>query len=465
MRTALVVLALVLAALLPGCTTPDAAAGAPPATPPGQARARAVVAVLEFDGTNPYHDDFARPAQQQHPATFLAGYPADAVALPLGLDAPTYDAAVAADNDTWNGFTPNTLHYVPGTNIVGMIRFGEGRPLDQGGHNTGTTSLVAGANHGFAPDADLVVVTGDLFAGMQWIAAQPWIDAVSVSLGPFLGPCAVLAEWCGLPLDVCTGNPFLPVSFVHHTRSMWRRGGETFAAAGYGCGSRVTDVGTSYPGNTITSFFSGPSWTMTVGTYHPDREQGEWQGAFPVDYLSQASGYTAAAPKSLDGENPFGNASGAIPRSAGIYAAILLHARALLGDTSSTLRPTGILAQAPAGHTLPATGPLADGTLTQAEAEAAFLHGAIPVDAVASYQRHGADAQAWAQSVMPAPPAAEFLTMGYGLVNATALANALAILDGTAVPDRLKEDAWRLASDAVRDALWATIDDNGLYLL
>ncbi len=66
---------------------------------------------------------------------------------------------------------------------------------------------------------------------------------------------------------------------------------------------------------------------------------------------------------------------------------------------------------------------------------------------------------------MPAPPAAEFLTMGYGLVNATALANALAILDGTAVPDRLKEDAWRLASDAVRDALWATIDDNGLYLL
>jgi hypothetical protein len=300
---------------------------------------------------------------------------------------------------------------------------------------------------------------------MEWIAAQPWIDAVSISLGPFLGPCAVVGETCGLPVDVCTGNPFLPVSFVHHTRTMARRGGEIFAAAGYGCGARVDSTFQSMPGNSITSFFSGPSWTMTVGTYHPDQEQGEREGAYPVDLLSPASGYFAAAPLSLDGENEFGNASGAIPISAGTYADLLLLARRTLGDRADQPRDPGVLAKAPAGHARPASGPLADGLLTQGEMELAFLHAHAPVDAIESYQAHGSDAQAWADDLMPATPGTEFVTQGYGLLDNETTVRGQAILLGTESPDRTREDAWRLAVDAARDAVWGTIDDNSLYVL
>ncbi|MFA5943312.1 MAG: hypothetical protein WC876_02475, partial [Candidatus Thermoplasmatota archaeon] len=144
MRLALLVIPLLLpmaGCLADGDGEPDGLANDSSAAN-GLDDSRVVVAVLEFDGTNPYHEDFARPGRNNAPAHDIAGYPTDAVPLRLSLDAESYDEAALRDNDTWAAFQPGVLHYIPGTNIVGLIRFGEGAPLDKGGHNTGTTSLV-----------------------------------------------------------------------------------------------------------------------------------------------------------------------------------------------------------------------------------------------------------------------------------------------------------------------------------
>lgn len=430
------------------------------------ARARTVVAIIGED-TNPYHDDFAEPKQTAHPSTYLPSYPADAAALDLHLGVPDYAKARALDDATWAGIQPGTLYYVPGTNVVGIITFGA-TGLDEGGHGTGTSSLATGNTHGMAPDADLVLVSGDLFAGIAWAAAQPWIDALSISFGAFLGTCT-LGETCHPEVaEACTGNPMLPVHWVHDLRLAHERGAEVFAAGSYGCGFSLASglYGSAWPGQTLTSFFSGPSWTVTVGTYLNETEQAEQQSAYPVEVLSKASGYTAASPMSISGENGFGHASGAVPLAAGIYAAIVQHARGVLGDLSTSHDP-GVITKAAPGVAAPTQGPLADGIFTQSEAEQVFFHAARPVDTVAAYGAHGnGDPVAWARTVMPAPPAATFLVQGYGLVDGATRDVAYAWLDGTqAMPLRLQDDAWEAATEAVRDAIWVPIDEGGLYVL
>lgn len=460
------VLASVLLLLLAGCVGLARPLAGPSADGPAAPHARVVVAIIGED-TNPYHDDFAEPHQVDHPATYLPDYPADATPLDLHLNVPDYARAKEMDADAWATVGNGVLHYVPGTNIVGLISFGA-TGLDEGGHGTGTSSLATGNVHGMAPDADLVLVSGDLFAGIAWAAAQPWIDVLSVSLGGFLGTCT-LGETCHPEVaDACTGNPMLPVHWVHDLRLAHARGAEVFAAGSYGCGFSVASgfYGSPWPGQTLTSFFSGPSWTVTVGTYLNETEQAEQQSAYPVEVLSKASGYTAASALSTDGENEFGHASGAVPLAAGIHAAIVQHARSVLGDLSTSHEP-GVVAQAAPGMAAPSRGPLADGTLTQAEAEQVFFHAARPVDTVTAYGEHGGgDPAAWARTVMPAPPAAEFLVEGYGLVDGTTREVAFSWLDGTAaMPLRLQDDAWELATETLRDAVWVPIDEGGLYVL
>lgn len=452
--------------LLAGCLGAAAPLSSVPSNAKDPLHSRVVVAIIGED-TNPYHADFSQPKQTGHPSTYLPGYPADATPLDLHLGIRDYATAKERDADTWASFQAGHLYYVPGTNIVGIMSFG-GSGLDEGGHGTGTASLATGNTHGMAPDADVVLVSGDLFAGIAWAAAQPWIDVLSISFGGFLGTCT-LGETCYPSVaEACTGNPMLPVHWVHDLRLAHDRGAEIFAAGSYGCGFSLAGglYSSPWPGQTITSFFSGPSWTMTVGTYLDETEQAESQSAYPVEVLSKASGYTAASAMSTDGENEFGHASGAVPLAAGIYASIVQHARSLLADPSTTHAP-GVVAEAAPGTVLPARGPLADGVLTQAEAEQVFLHAARPVDSVTAYERHGqGDPVAWAQATMPAPPGAEFLSQGYGLVDAGTRDVASAWLDGTQeMALRLQDDAWEAATEAVRDAVWVPIDDLGLYVL
>src|SRR5918999_2647212 len=82
-----------------------------------------VVGIIDT-GINPYHqtfrDDTARA--YRHPSTYIPGYPADAIALPITLDEPDYWKAVAQDcEDIWAKVEPGKLYWFPGTKIIGAI--------------------------------------------------------------------------------------------------------------------------------------------------------------------------------------------------------------------------------------------------------------------------------------------------------------------------------------------------------
>jgi hypothetical protein len=75
-------------------------------------------------GINPYHVTFRDPSPraQQHPSTYIPGYPADAEALPITLTEPDYARAVRRDCETiWKNVKPGRLYWFPGTKIVGAF--------------------------------------------------------------------------------------------------------------------------------------------------------------------------------------------------------------------------------------------------------------------------------------------------------------------------------------------------------
>ncbi|HVM46354.1 MAG TPA: hypothetical protein VM582_10505, partial [Candidatus Thermoplasmatota archaeon] len=163
----------------------------------------ATIAFID-QGINPYHVVFrdASPRAQQHPSTYIPGYPADAQPLHLSFGHVELKDALRADCALWLSLQPNTLYYVPGTRIVGAISFfGEvGAPrscddvarhrspyvFDTGGHGTMVASRAAGAGYGACAECFVVAAQGFGLAAVEWAAAQPWIDAQSNSWGPIV---------------------------------------------------------------------------------------------------------------------------------------------------------------------------------------------------------------------------------------------------------------------------------------
>lgn len=425
-------------------------------------RSNVVIALVEFGGSgiNPYHEEFrGEGATGEDPAWFVEGYPESAEALPLTLDAPTYDDAIAADKDVWANAKGNTLYYVPGTRIVGFICFGACTSLDEGGHGTGTASLAAGTTTGEDPSALIVSVTGDFIYGARWAARQPWIDVISMSLGPYLGTNVVGVD----DPHVGTGNPYVPFSIPWAQKLAYGSGKRFFTASSQGWNVYTQGVGGSGPcPYTMGSSFAGSPWTFAVETYWPWTELPWWHSCTP-DVVAKGWDLVAASPRSLTGHNSFGNPSGATPQAAGAYARVVHEGRRLLGSSQEGARPTtlagvalgdGVLATAPPGKPLPERGPLADGVLTVREAEAVYLHGLEQVDVATSYLRHGAH-ENWTRDATPVPPGGEYASEGWGLLTPTARAGMLAAMRGDApLPLRPDDDAAYLAYWAAREAFW-----------
>ena len=104
---------------------------------------------------------------------------------------------MAADRRKWAAIKPDTLYWIPGTNIIGAIgpfdlydavSLDEEDPLapqdddtfyDAYGHGTAVASVAAGATYGpDAPDTLIVAVRG-FERGLEWAAMQPWIDVIT----------------------------------------------------------------------------------------------------------------------------------------------------------------------------------------------------------------------------------------------------------------------------------------------
>ncbi|HWC13933.1 MAG TPA: S8/S53 family peptidase [Actinomycetota bacterium] len=415
-----------------------------------------VVIALTDTGINPYHQDFRAPEFVHHPSKYVEGYPSDAKAFDLALDAADktgYEAARELDDTEWALTEPGKLHWFPGTRIIGGISMGAGgtvapwterKILDDQGHGTGVASVSAGRFFGSNPNALIVAVEALGERSVEWASKQPWIDVVSNSWG----------NRANLPL----GDPSdTKVGYERGQSWVWSSGNgatNTNSSSVFPAGTDPCKCKTPDSDISMTDPWSGPSWLLTVGAASPINGQAHWWHSIPVDVSSFGSKWRAAGAFGVeiapDEENvqtrDFGGTSCAAPVTAGALSRIILVAREILGDTTGGQRPDQAVAVGPKSRA-PKKGPLADGVLTLPEAEELVQKTAFPTPA---------DPQKllWDYAVRPTTPA-YWIYQGYGVVDRNSVTEALAILEGKGeLQDRSEVDRWIETTDAIRDLIW-----------
>lgn len=431
--------------------------------------ADAVVAFVDT-GINPYHVTFrdGSPRSYQHPSTYLEGYPTDARALPVTLDAPSYKAAVKTDCELWKSVQPGTLYWVPGTKIVGAISFSTpgavqcttAQPsgmllLDLNGHGTMVASRGTSTEYGACPDCLTTAVqfpasvpllnpgssTPPAIAAVEWAAANAgWIDAQSNSWGPIV------------PLWEPTGTAGLLTANPDLVRAVEKVSSTHLAAWASGNGAAFRGGVLGHP--TLLAPHLAPSAVIVGG--HDSGRMNTWPG-FPPHVVSDSCSSWAARRDSTDasGDSVGSGTSAATPFVAGGAARILMEARELLGDRRTGVRD-GVVARGPAG--LVGSGPLVDGLFTLAEWKRLVLLTAT-ARPVAQYEDgpvcpvgpYAPTPVRWVD-VPPAYP--EYVHIGYGAVDTPAVQRAVDVLNGSAAaPDRARTDDYFALDAAARHQL------------
>lgn len=458
----LLALVMVLAAL------PAAAVDAVGPTP-GQA----VVALIDT-GINPYHLEFrsSDPRFQQHPSTWIPGYPADTPALELTFDAGSWEEAVSADCEVWATVEPETLYWVPGTRIVGGISFVEGQiptctagelsgslVLDTQGHGTMVASRAAATTYGACPTCAIVAVQmpasvnlanpagsedGPINA-IRWTATQSsWIDVQSNSWGPIV-PFWSPTEHAGL----LASHP----RFVSAVEAV-SQAQPAFWASGNGAAFRGGVLG--HP--TVLTPQATPSAIMVGG--HDSGNVTTWPG-FPPHLASDSCDSWAAEHDSIhvSGDSDGGGTSAATPFVAGRAAQLLADARLLLGDVETgqvvaDLTLGAVMAAGDAGDIT--VGPLADGELTKGE-----MQRVLYTTATARPEAQHTDGPPCGIGGAPfndtgvayadLPEGSPTWTyLGYGATDDVARDRAREVIAGTTpMPERPQEDAWFAVDDAL----------------
>lgn len=452
LKAGLVVAGILLFAAVSGCVQqgatvdPAAAADAPALAP----TARVVVADIDT-GINPYHVEFRDASSDAfaHPSTYLAGFPADAPALDLTLDAPDYDAAVAADCAVWQSVEPGVLYWIPGTRIVGAISFEEGLEtecdvanetypqviLDPQGHGTMTASRVAGATTSLCPTCKIVFVQGFSAESMLFAAEQPYIDLQTNS-------------WGALPTDYKTdATPLAGLGFAGNDREVVLQAAKlhpVFVAGGNGLLGFFGVTG--HPA--YLDDIAGPDGIIMVGGHDGGRFT-PWTMTMP-HVVADANWHPAAEYRTLDEVTPRtgGGTSGATPFAAGTMARMILEARMLAGDAGTGVRDGALVV----ATTPPAEGPMADGDLTIEEAKLVLFHTANPRpvrdgdrdgDTCAPQEGPGCVLYPTAPIEWGVVPTAfpAYYFVGYGQVGEVTLNATLAALSGAEpIPERTMED-------------------------
>ena len=407
---------------LPVETDPFASSGTiPPLAAAAQTGEHVVVAVVDT-GVNLYHQFFRAPALTSHPSTWLTGFPASATTVNLSLGAADYATANTADAATFAGIARSTynagtdtfdehLYTFPGTRVVAGISFGEytdvvspivdPQPVrDDYGHGTHSAGLVAGANLA-AADGNVVLVAVEVGQatfedGVRWAARQPWIDAISVSLG-----LRANIPSTSSPLGDRTGMEWA-------TREAALSGKPVFMASGNG----FTGTGLA-PDHctTYTSPYTGPSWITRVGAAQSGDGSPTWWHCVPVETVSRTN-VSSPVSDQMTGASVATGTSAATPNVAGHYARLLL------------------------------SGRRAGSTASRVEALEYLLHSAQPVPLSPG---------ASDPSVYPLSLADQ----GYGLVDQSALDAATTRLTAGSGPlPRPETTEWFARDRAIRDGLW-----------
>lgn len=412
---------------------------------PLASRSMAVIAIVD-SGVNPYHEEFRDSAFQDHPATYITDYPADAEALPLTFTASQYTKAVSEDEEVWEEAKANTLYYVPGTRIVGAISIAKrgAYPIldDQAGddgHGTATASIAAGETIGTCPTCLIVVVEGLGEQSIRWAMDQPWIDVVSNSW-----------SYCSL-LVTCDVDPGIMPPLVHPvnvdaSRRAVEEGKTILFASGNGW-LNAFDV----PQMTYTHPQTGPDWIVTVGAADADSGATVLGTGRPVDVVSFGWDWRGASHNSMSAVRDFSGTSSATPVVAGAFGHVIQGARDALNDTREGPHGSGMLARGEAPGDLGSGSTIADGELTRAEAQRLIYLTARRADGIGPVL----------PTTLPDSPA-YFLYAGYGLVDHATAQKALDIVLGTASqPTKTDADQWAAVDSAIRVAVWGSWNDGG----
>lgn len=442
-------------------------------------------------GINPYHEAFEDDSKlaQQHPSTYIDGYPENATRLDLHLkDDLTYKQAFYKDLEEgdWN-LTEGELYWIPGTKIIGAVSFGSGgvycpvskappayfagvdptrsdeetcqehEILDDFGHGTMTATRMAGNQGSLCPDCRIVTIEGLGSDQVEWAAERGWIDAQTNSWASIFGDPVLAVD------DAVFGNDFdddIEKAADEHL---------TFFASGNGAGGFFGF--TPWPTLVRATHQEG---VISVGA-HDNGHVAHWQGT-PPHVVTDGFRPLSAASESRTAFGPLPMAcctSAASPYAAGFGARIVQEARTILDDHSEGVED-GVLVEGtpPADLT---SGPLADGNLTVDEARQLIKHIAQPQPEEGMHDGkrhwlaepvepdllpHGPGSNAfcpgcwtlpaqWSQVPEGAPT---YTNIGYGALNEFTLADAIHVLEGDQPePARDEVDAFFEAQQPARD--------------
>jgi hypothetical protein len=396
-------------------------AGLPKVSPGSASDKHVVVAVIDT-GVNVYHDFFRASRLTKHPGAWLPGFPRSAKTVHLALTEPTYAKALERDSADWAQVKRSTyddstdtfdatLYTFPGTRVVGGISFGEfvdptvpagiALPIHDGyGHGTHSAGLAAGANLPAADGNVLIVAVevgqGTFQDGLRWAARQPWIDAITISLG----------GRANAPLTFSPTGDKGGAEWA--TLEAFRSGKPVFVASGNGVSglAQAPDRCTTYTGE-----YTGPAWVTRVGAATPDNKNPTWWHCVPVDATARTD-VPSPVRDEMSGASIAGGTSAATPNAAGSYAHLLLAGRRA-GSKASRLATLEHLLRS-AAPPPPATG--------------ASSPSAYPVS---------------------------LADQGYGVVDEAALRDATARLVGRKGPaPRPETELWFENDAALRLALW-----------
>lgn len=433
----------------------------PPQTPK-------VVAAFHDTGINPYHEVFRTddPWANEHPSTYIQGYPEDATALRITLPGPDdetdWATVVREDCPIWKSVEPGKLYWFPGTKIIGAISFSGSMDnacnnlhnsgaeiLDYNGHGTMVASRGTGAGYGACRESDcrIVAVQSPMavpilnpsasmpptVAGIDFITNNAnWIDVQSNSWGPIVPGWEPTGQ-----AGLLTANPELARAVERASSTH-----PAFWASGNGILFRGGVLG--HP--TLLTPHLGPSAIIVGG--HDSGYVNTWPG-FPPHVVSDSCAAWAARNKHLteSADNVAGGTSGATPFAAGGAARILLEARRLLGDLDTGVdEGVALMAEGEAGLT--PSGPLTDGTFHRDDLKSVLFATATPRP-----ERQFEDGPPCALTLGFDPTPVkwtdipdqypEFLHIGYGAVDIPSINLAAEVLVGTKpAPDRSTTDLY-----------------------
>lgn len=315
----LLTLLLMVGSGLAGCAAPSLQ-GAVKIHPERAAVANEPVVVALLDnGLNVYHSVYARPdlTLPRRIVDVTSGHPPTPIAL---ATTGTLDERRDVDGDTWTSLDHERLYWFEGTNVLG-ISFYEWPTNSEvlwptSGHGTYTSSIavqeapnvivlmveVSAAICGEYPEPESpCVIDSRMVDAMEWVAAQPWIDVVSLSF----------AMHAGAPTPET-------LQFANATRTAVEAGKIVVA----GAGNQVL------PG--YAEGVNGPPWVIAAGGVTWAQRGGTVLAAKTPDVVSNWTAL-AASHEHEQGMYWADGTSMAAPRVAGVLANVIERVRSAFG--------------------------------------------------------------------------------------------------------------------------------------